>query len=129
MYSSCCRSSNSGSVQKSLLLQLRIHKKVSPTCASDSGRCHYYESCGFSANSVQDMRKHLQENVDVHLEYLTMKCADIETESRKNQDKVLRSDSTACMVMLAVKYTRLITVKFNFYLSRCCYVTRHWRLY
>lgn len=71
-----------------------MHKRVSAKCNSHTGKCHYYEVCEFESRSVAEMTEHLKSEFDLHLEYLTMKSVDIESDLKRNEEQVSEYRST-----------------------------------
>ena len=69
-------------------LQLMVHQRTHPPCVSVAGKCYYHEYCKYTSTSVDDMRQHLLNRMDLHLQSLTVKVHELEQVALKNKDLV-----------------------------------------
>lgn len=71
-----------------LIIKLTVHQRTHKDCITVPGRCYYYEYCGFETDSLQRLKDHLEDTKAEHMEYLTVKVAEMEQSSNKAKQLV-----------------------------------------
>ena len=65
-----------------------IHQRTHPQCITSAGKCHYYDYCKTEKATIPEMRKHLENDMALHLQSLTVKVHDLEQVAVKTKDLV-----------------------------------------
>jgi len=67
-------------------LQLMIHQKSNPECLRTPGRCYYFEYCGFQSDNLNELKAHMENNTQSHIEAVTAKLSKMQSlcESVRN---------------------------------------------
>ncbi|XP_067938629.1 TNF receptor-associated factor 5-like [Watersipora subatra] len=59
------------------------HQRVNEDCLTKPDKCFYYEHCGFKASTISELKKHLHEAKNDHLEALALQVHHLSQKSTK----------------------------------------------
>lgn len=65
-----------------------MHQRTHSDCVTTAGKCYYHEYCGFETNDLRELKAHLENTKAEHMEYLTVKVAEMEQSSNKAKQLV-----------------------------------------
>lgn len=65
-----------------------VHQQTHEPCLAKAGRCYHYDYCRVNANTVEDLKRHLVDDRDEHLESLMFKLEQLSIGLKADEKEV-----------------------------------------